>query len=78
MLISAVGMFRLFQPQHFECAELLVDIVATEFADIFEAVAMLYRIHELFGLEHVLFFLNFSGSVQGSPQPVKANLLIGT
>lgn len=60
MLVGTVSVLSLFQPKHFQCTELLVYIVATQFADVFEAIAKLNRIHELFGLEHVLFFLGFS------------------
>jgi hypothetical protein len=56
MFVSAVGMLGLFQPEHFQSAELLVYIVAAEFADVLEAIAILNRIHEFSGLEHVLFF----------------------
>lgn len=75
MFVGAIGMLGFFQPKHLQGAELLVYIVTTEFADVLEAIAKLHRIHELLWLEHVLFFLSFSASVQGLSHPVKANLV---
>jgi hypothetical protein len=56
MFVGTVGMLSLFQPEHFQSTELLVYIVAAEFADVLEAIAILNRIHEFSGLEHVIFF----------------------